>query len=85
MRLFPSLAGYWDFESKYTTIAAPLTELMKKGASNKVYWEVDQQNTFDVLKTACTRPHRKSSRPREGLSTEDRRVGRYGSGSVGAW
>ena len=43
---------YRSFIPNFSQIAAPLTELTKKGEANKVRWGETQQNAFDALKKA---------------------------------
>ena len=49
------LVGFYrSFIPNFSHIAAPLTELTKKGESNKVHWDEPQQKAFNSLKKALT-------------------------------
>jgi hypothetical protein len=51
VRSFLGLAGYYrKFIPRYAEVAAPLTDLTKKGQPNTVKWEEPQQKAFDQLK-----------------------------------
>ena len=55
VRSFNGLAGYYrDFIPNYSAIAAPLTDLTKKGQPNHVNWGPAQQKAFDTLKRMIT-------------------------------
>lgn len=55
MRSFLGLAGYYRrFIPDFATIAAPLTNLTKKNASDKVSWKQSHQKAFDQLKSSLT-------------------------------
>ena len=55
VRSFLGLSGYYRrYIPDYATIASPLTDLVKKNAPNKVYWENIHQQAFDKLKEALT-------------------------------
>lgn len=51
VRSFLGLTGYYrNYIPNYATIAAPLTDLTKKGCPNKVEWGDSQQKAFESLK-----------------------------------
>ena len=55
VRSFLGLVGFYRcFIPNFSHIVAPLTELTKKGESNKVHWDEPQQRAFDSLKKALT-------------------------------
>ena len=55
VRSFLGLVGFYrSFIPNFSHIAAPLSELTKKGESNKVRWDEPQQKAFDSLKKALT-------------------------------
>ena len=48
---FLGLIGYYrDYVPQYSHIAAPLTEITKKGYRNKIKWNDSLQNSFESLK-----------------------------------
>ena len=51
VRAFLGLAGYYrKFQPNYGAIAAPLSDLTKKGAPNQVVWNENLQRAFETLK-----------------------------------
>ena len=51
VRAFLGLSGYyWKYVKNYAAVAAPLTDLTKKGAPNQVRWNDDLQRSFEALK-----------------------------------
>jgi len=51
LRSFLGLAGYYRrFVPSYATVAAPLTDLLRKGSSNKLEWSQAQDSAFKQLK-----------------------------------
>ncbi|XP_063590436.1 uncharacterized protein LOC134767369 [Penaeus indicus] len=57
VRSFLGLSGYYRrYIENYASIAAPLTELVKKSAPSKVTWREEHQRAFDRLKYALTKP-----------------------------
>lgn len=53
VRSFIGLLNYYrDFIPNFAAIAAPLTDLTKKGQPNKVIWEEAQEKAFCTLQTA---------------------------------
>lgn len=55
VRSFIGLTGYYrNYIPNYATIAAPLTDLTKKGSPNKVQWGDPQQKAFESLKCHLT-------------------------------
>ena len=55
VRSFLGLVGFYrSFIPNFSHIVAPLTELRKKGESNKVYCDEPQQKAFHSLKKALT-------------------------------
>ena len=54
-RSFLGLANYYrKFISNFATIAAPLTDLIKKGMPNKVAWGPAQERAFKTLRDLLT-------------------------------
>jgi len=52
LRSFMGLAGYYRrFVPSYATVAAPLTDLSRKGSSNQLAWNVAQDLAFKQLKS----------------------------------
>ena len=51
---FLKLTGYPSLFPSYATMAAPLTDLLKKGAPNKLTWEPAQDLAFRELKAALS-------------------------------
>ncbi|XP_061180784.1 uncharacterized protein LOC133189428 [Saccostrea echinata] len=58
VRSFLGLAGFYrKFIPNFSAIAAPLSDLTKKGQPNKVVWTDNQQRAFDTLKQMlCSEP-----------------------------
>ena len=58
LRSFLELTGYYrQFVPEYSIIAAPLTDMTGKGASNNVVWGEAQQKAFRALKERlCSEP-----------------------------
>ncbi|XP_063600361.1 uncharacterized protein LOC134776542 [Penaeus indicus] len=55
VRSFLGLSGYYRrYIENYASIAAPLTELVKKSAPSKVTWREEHQRAFDRLKYALS-------------------------------
>ena len=55
VRSFVGLAGYYrEFIPNYSAIAAPLTDLTKKGRPNQVSWGPAQEKAFTTLKKMIT-------------------------------
>lgn len=55
VRSFVGLAGYYrEFIPNYSAIAAPLTDLTKKGQPNQVTWGPAQEKSFTTLKRMIT-------------------------------
>ena len=53
VRSFLGLIGFYrKFVPNFSEVAAPLTDLTKKGQQNKVNWEAAQENAFCSLKRA---------------------------------
>lgn len=53
VRSFLGLVGFYrKFIPNFSAVAAPLTDLTKKGLSNKVVWGEAQENAFTALKSA---------------------------------
>ena len=51
LRSFLGLAGYYRrFVPSYASVAAPLTDLLRKGSSNKLEWSQAQDSAFKQLK-----------------------------------
>ena len=51
LRSFLGLAGYYRrFVPSYATVAAPLTDLLRKGAPNKLEWGAAQESAFQQPK-----------------------------------
>ena len=51
VRAFLGLSGYYRrYVKNYAVVAAPLTDLTKKGAPNQVRWNDDLQRSFEALK-----------------------------------
>ncbi|XP_053406591.1 uncharacterized protein LOC128559314 [Mercenaria mercenaria] len=56
LRSFLGLAGYYrKFIGSFAEIAAPLTDLTKKGQPNKIVWRPDHETAFRTLKQLLTR------------------------------
>ena len=58
LRSFLGLIGYYrDFVPNYAAVAAPLTDLTKKGVPNVISWGEAQENAYVVLKNVlCSEP-----------------------------
>ena len=58
VRSFLGITGYYRrFIPEFTTIAAPLTDLVRKNCPNKVNWTKQCEEAFDQLKTLlCSKP-----------------------------
>ena len=58
VRAFLGLTGYYrKFLPDYADIAAPLTDLTKKNAPNRVKWTEECEKSFKILKNKlCTEP-----------------------------
>ena len=57
VRSFLGLVGFYrSFIPNFSHIAAPLTELTKKGESIKVHWGEPQQRALDTLKALTVQP-----------------------------
>ena len=57
LRSFLGLTGYYQkFVPNYAEIAVPLTDLTKKGKSDKLKWEEAQENSYRTLKTFLAKP-----------------------------
>ncbi|XP_053392206.1 interferon-induced very large GTPase 1-like [Mercenaria mercenaria] len=55
VRSFLGLCGYYrKFIASYSEVAAPLTDLIKKGKPNTVIWEEQHAKAFHTLKTLLT-------------------------------
>ena len=55
LRAFLGLAGYYRrFVPSYAMIAAPLTDLLRKGAPNKLEWGCAQDDAFSQLKAVLS-------------------------------
>ena len=55
VRSFLGLVGFYrSFIPNFSNIAAPLTELTKKGESNNVHWDEPQQRALDSLNKLLT-------------------------------
>ena len=55
LRCFLGLVGYYrHFIKNFSSIAAPLTDLLKKGIPNKLPWMAQQQKSFEILRNALT-------------------------------
>jgi len=51
LRSFLGLAGHYGrFFPSYATVAAPFTDLLRKGAPNKLEWGAAQKSAFQQLK-----------------------------------
>jgi len=58
LRAFLGLSGYYRrFVPSYAMVAPPLTDLLKKGAPNKLQWERPQDTAFSQLKAALSSEH----------------------------
>ena len=58
VRSFLGLTGYYrDYIPHYAAIAAPLTELTKKGCPRIVQWGVVHENAFKTLKSSLISAH----------------------------
>ena len=56
VRSFLGLVGFYRrFISNFATIAVPLTDLTKKGASNNIKWEKTHERAFTTLKDRLTK------------------------------
>ena len=56
VRSFLGLAGWYQkFVPNFASIAAPLTDLLKKGQPNKVIWGEAQNNAFENLKQCLSK------------------------------
>ena len=56
VRSFLGLCGYYrKFIPNFSTIAHPLTELIRKNSSNKVIWNTDCEQAFNQLKEELTK------------------------------
>ena len=57
VRSFLELTGYYrKFIANYAEIAVPLSDLTKKGQSNKVKWGDAQERSFQTLKSLLVKP-----------------------------
>ena len=58
VKAFLGITGYYrKFISNYSTVAAPLTDLIKKNRPTKVNWTSDCDSAFHTLNTSlCTSP-----------------------------
>ena len=58
VKSFLGLAGYYrEYVPNFAVIAAPLHELLKKGAPNEVHWTALQEEAFQTLKSLlCKEP-----------------------------
>ena len=55
VRMFMGLIGYYrSFIPHFATLAAPITDLTKNSAPNKVVWNMELQYAFDKLKCLIT-------------------------------
>ena len=55
VRAFHGLASYYrKFVSNFATLAAPLTELLKKGQPERIVWTDECEKAFRELKSALT-------------------------------
>ena len=55
IRSFIGLTGFYrDYVANYSAIAAPLTDLTRKGKPNKVEWGDAQERSYQALKGAIT-------------------------------
>ena len=55
VRAFIGLSSYYRrYIPDYASIVAPLTDLTKKNAPNKVKWDIEQDNAFKKVKTLLT-------------------------------
>ena len=55
LRAFLGLAGYYRrFVPSYATVAAPLTDLLRKGSPNKLEWGNVQEAAFRQLKAVLS-------------------------------
>ena len=56
VRSFMGLAGYYrDFIPNFAAIAAPLSDLTRKGQPNKVEWSEAQEKAYQTIKSYLTR------------------------------
>ena len=56
IRLFMSLAGYYrDFIPNFAALAAPLSDLTRKGQPNKVEWGEAQEKAYQSIKATLTK------------------------------
>ena len=56
IRSFMGLAGYYrDFIPKFTALAAPLSDLTRKGQPNKVEWGEVQEKAYQSIKALLTK------------------------------
>lgn len=56
LRSFLGLIGYYrDFVPNFAAIAAPLTDLTRKGTPNNIHWEEAQENAYTTLKDMLCR------------------------------
>ena len=56
VRSFIGLAGYYrDFIPNFAAIAAPLSDLTRKGQPNKVEWGEAEEKAYQTIKSYLTR------------------------------
>ena len=56
VRSFMGLAGYYrDFIPNFAAIAAPLSDLTRKGQPNKVEWGETQEKAYQTIRSYLTR------------------------------
>ena len=70
IRSFMGLAGYYrDFIPNFAALAAPLSDLARKGQPNKVEWGEEQEKAYQSIKALLTHPS--NARSKENLLSAD--------------